>query len=261
MLVFNPAISCLTTSYLSWFMDLTLMDRGSCCAAVHGVTKSRTWLSNWTELMDLTFQVSMQYCSLQHFMFTTRLIHNWASFQLWPSCFFLFEVISNWLSLFPSNIMHAFQPGGSSSRVLSFCIFILLMEFFRQDSWSGFLFPPTVDHILSELFTMTCLSWVAFHDMAHSFTELCKPFYHNKAVIHEGKSEICSPIFSRNVSSSNLHVIRTILEIKISSMSDTRKGTVERSPFCCRAIVWTETWTLLGGLLDPGYRARVDVEV
>ena len=27
-----------------------VMDRGAWCAAAHGVTKSRTWLSNWTEL-------------------------------------------------------------------------------------------------------------------------------------------------------------------------------------------------------------------
>ena len=27
------------------------MDRDACGAAVHGVTKSQTWLSNWTELM------------------------------------------------------------------------------------------------------------------------------------------------------------------------------------------------------------------
>ena len=27
-----------------------VMDREACCAAIHGVTKSRTWLSDWTEL-------------------------------------------------------------------------------------------------------------------------------------------------------------------------------------------------------------------
>ena len=27
-----------------------VMDREACCAAVHGVTKSRTWLNDWTEL-------------------------------------------------------------------------------------------------------------------------------------------------------------------------------------------------------------------
>ena len=32
---------------------------------------------------------------------------------------------------------------------------------------------------------MTCLSWVAVHDMAHSFIELCKPLYQDKAVIQE----------------------------------------------------------------------------
>ena len=35
-----------------------------------------------------------------------------------------------------------------------------------------------MDHVLSELSTMTCLSWVALHGMAHSFTEL------DKAVVH-----------------------------------------------------------------------------
>ena len=35
-----------------------------------------------------------------------------------------------------------------------------------------------MDHILSELSTMTCLSWVALHGMAPSFIEL------DKAVVH-----------------------------------------------------------------------------
>ena len=62
--------------------------------------------------MDLTFQVPMQYCSLQHWSFITRHIYNWTSFLLWASCFILYGAISNWLPLFPSNILDTFQPGG-----------------------------------------------------------------------------------------------------------------------------------------------------
>ena len=54
-------------------MDMSLgklwdlvMDRKAWCPAVHGMAKNRIPLSDWTELMDLTFQVPMQYCSLQH---------------------------------------------------------------------------------------------------------------------------------------------------------------------------------------------------
>ena len=38
--------------------------------------------------------------------------------------------------------------------------------------------PSPVEHILSELSTMTRLSWVALHGMAYSFIEL------DKAVVH-----------------------------------------------------------------------------
>ena len=34
---------------------------------------------------------------------------------------------------------------------------------------------------------MTCQSWAALHNMAHSFIELHKQLHHEKAVIHEGK--------------------------------------------------------------------------
>ena len=45
------------------------------------------------------------------------------------------------------------------------------MGFSRQEYWSGLPFPSPVDHILSELSTMTHPSCVALHGMAHSFTE------------------------------------------------------------------------------------------
>ena len=77
---------------------------------------------------------------------------------------------------------------GSSSGVISFCLFILFMGFWRQKYWSSLPIPLPVDHILSELSTMTRPSWVALHGMAHSFIELGKPLHQDKAVIHEGES-------------------------------------------------------------------------
>ena len=66
----------------------------------------------------------------------------------------------------------------SSFSILYFCLFILFMGFSRQEYWSGLSFPSPVDHVLSELSTMMCPSWLALHDMAHSFIEL------DKAVVH-----------------------------------------------------------------------------
>ena len=64
------------------------------------------------------------------------------------------------------------QSDFSDINLWSFCLFILFMGFSRQEYWSGLPFPSPVDHILSELYTMTCPSWVALQGMAHSFTEL-----------------------------------------------------------------------------------------
>ena len=59
-----------------------------------------------------------------------------------------------------------------------FLPFLIIMGFSRQESWSGLPIHTPVVKVLSELSTMTCLSWVALHGMAHSFIEL------DKAVVH-----------------------------------------------------------------------------
>ena len=149
MLMFHLAISCLTTSTLPWFMDLT-------------------------------FQVPMQYCSIPYriWLFSTRHIHNWGSFLLWPSHFIISGAISIALCSSPVVYWTPSNLGGraSSSSVISFYLFKLSMGFFRQEFWSGFPFPSPVDHISSELFTMTHPSWVALHGMAHSFKSMSHSF-------------------------------------------------------------------------------------
>ena len=64
------------------------------------------------------------------------------------------------------------------------------MRFSWQVYKGGLPFPPPVDHILSELSAMIHPSWVALHDMAHSFIELFKPICQDKAVNHERKLKI-----------------------------------------------------------------------
>ena len=119
----------------------------------------------------------MQYCSLQH---RTLLLPPVTS-TTWY-CFCSGSIPSFFLELFlrwsPVAYWAPTDLGSSSFSVLSFCLFILFMGFSRQDYWSGLPFPSPVDHILSELSTMTRPSWVALHDMAHNFIEL------DKAVVH-----------------------------------------------------------------------------
>ena len=74
------------------------------------------------------------------------------------SNFILSGAISNFPLLFTSSILGTFHPGGSSSNVIAFCLFILSLGFSWQESWSYLPFFPPVDHVLSELFTVTCLS-------------------------------------------------------------------------------------------------------
>ena len=127
--------------------------------------------------MDLTFQVPMQYCSLHHWTLLPSPVISTAG-----CCLCFGSVSSFFLELFllwsPVAYWAPTDLGRSSFSVLSFCLFLLFMEFSRQEYWSGLPFPSPVDHVLSELSTMTHPSWFTLHGMAHSFIEL------DKAVIH-----------------------------------------------------------------------------
>ena len=145
MSMLTLAISCLTTSDLPWFMDLT-------------------------------FQVPMQYFSLQHWTLLLSPVTSTSGY-----CFYFGSIPSSFLELFLHWSLVAYSAstdlGSSSFSIISFCLFILYMVFSRQEYWSGLPFPSPVDHILSELSTMTrCLGWP--HMAWLSFTELDKTVVH-----------------------------------------------------------------------------------
>ena len=141
MSTFTLAISCLTTSNLPWFMDLT-------------------------------FQVPMQYCSLQHQTLLLSPVTSTTGY-----CFCFGSILSFFLELFllssPVAYWASTDLGSSSFSILSFCLFILFMGFSRQEYWSGFPIPSPVGHILSDLSTMTHPSWMA-PQACLSFIELDK---------------------------------------------------------------------------------------
>ena len=117
--MFILAISCLTTSNLPWFMDLT-------------------------------FQIPMQYCCVQHW---TMLLSPVLSTTGYCFCFgfipsFSLELFLHW------SLVAYWAPtdlGSSSFSILSFSLFILFMGFSRQEDWSGLPFHSPKDHILAGL--------------------------------------------------------------------------------------------------------------
>ena len=136
MSVFTLAISCLTASNLPWFMDLT-------------------------------FQVPMQYCFLQHQTLLPSPVTSTAGCCFCFGSSFLLQLFLHW-----SPLAYLAPTDLGSPIFLPLCP---VHGFSRQ---SGLPFPSPVNHVLSELSTMTRLSWVTLPSMAHSFTEL------DKVVIH-----------------------------------------------------------------------------
>jgi len=102
-------------------------------------------------------------------------IHSWALFLLWLCLFILSGVIS---PLFSSSILGTYWLGKFIFQCNIFLPFHTVHGVLMAKILKWFAIPSPVDHVLSELFTVICLSWVALHGMAHSFTEL------DKAVVH-----------------------------------------------------------------------------
>ena len=100
------------------------------------------------------FMVPMQYYSLEHWTLLPPPVPSTTG-----CCFYFGSVSSFFLELFLQWSLVAYWAptnlGNSSCSVLSLCLFILFMGVSRQEYWSGLPFPSPMDHILSELSTMT----------------------------------------------------------------------------------------------------------
>ena len=110
MSTFTLAISCLTTSSLPWFIDLT-------------------------------FHVLMQHCSLKKWTLLLSPVTSTTGYCFF--CFLFGSIPSFFLELFlhwsPVTYWAPTDLGSSSFIILSFCLFILLMGFSRQEYWSVYL--------------------------------------------------------------------------------------------------------------------------
>ena len=110
----------------------------------HSLLPSPVWPLLMPWFVELTFQVPMQYCSLQHWTLLPSVTSRTGccfSFGSIPS--FFLELFLHWS---PVAYWAPTDLGSSSFSVLSFCLFILFMGFSRQEYWSGLPSPSPVDH-------------------------------------------------------------------------------------------------------------------
>ena len=109
MSMFTLAVSCLMTSYLPWFMDLT-------------------------------FQIPMQYCSLQHWTLLPSPVTSTTG-----CCFCFGSVSSFFLELFlhwsPVAYWAPTHLGSSSFVSYLFCLFILFMKVPHRHCWTQCPWP------------------------------------------------------------------------------------------------------------------------
>ena len=132
MPMFTISISCLTTSSLPWFMDLTV-------------------------------QVPMKYCSLQHQTLLPSPVTSTAGcwFCFGSRCLFILSGVIS--PLLFSSILGTYEPGKFIFQCPIFCLFILFMAFSRQEYWSGLLLPsPFPIVVFSKIYVLRILNFLWF---------------------------------------------------------------------------------------------------
>ena len=93
----------------------------------------------------------------------TSLIHNWVLFLLWLHPFILSGVITPPIS---SSILGTYRPREFIFQCPIFLPFHTVHGVLKARILKWFAIPSPVDHILSDLSTMTQPSWVAPQGMA-----------------------------------------------------------------------------------------------
>ena len=133
--------------------------------------------SNLPWFVDLTFQVPMQYCSLQHWTLLPSPVMSTTG-----CCFCFGSLSSFFLELFlhwsPVAYWAPTDLGSSLFKCPIFLLFHTVHGVLKARILKLFAIPFSSGPHLSELSTVTHPSWVALHGMAHSFIGL------NKAVVH-----------------------------------------------------------------------------
>ena len=141
MSVSTLAISCVTTSNLPWFMDLAFQVPMQYCSLQH-----RTLLPS-----SITSTTECYFCFVSVSSFFLDLFIHWSPVAFWSSI----SSVPTWGVHLSVSYHFAFSCCSCGSQGKNTCLELLPV-------------PSPVDHVLTELFNMTHLFWVALHGMAHS---------------------------------------------------------------------------------------------
>ena len=177
-------------------LQALVMDRESWCAAIHGITKSRTPLSNWTELMAVLYPIFKGISTLFSIVVVpicipTNSVRGFPFLHTHYSICRLFDYgHSNWCEMIPHCGVHLHFPNGWCwASFLPVCLlwgnvclgllftFDWIFHFFYWAAWAACIFWRL---ILCQLFHLPLFSPILRVVFSFSpslyFPSLCKSF-------------------------------------------------------------------------------------